>query len=381
MNSLVNESLQTPLTETLGCKYPIIQTAMGWVSTAELVQASIEAGAFGFLAAAVMAPEECETAIKTIKQATDAPFGVNLHAFQADVGRLVDLCIDYEVAAISYGRAPDAKLIDRVRARGIHCVPTIGAGKHATRAVELGADLLVCQGGEGGGHTGTTPTWLLLSEVLDQDLGVPVIACGGFKDGRGLAAALVYGADGIAMGTRFLLTRESPTPMTTKSCYLSAEVTKIPVSSKLDGLPQRMILNAQLAALESSSGISMFVRALLNGWRYKKQMDRGLFELLASAWRMSRNTEGSFVQTMMAANAPMIIQRAMVDGVPEEGVLPSGQVAGLINDLPSCEALVQAIVTEATEAQARLSGLRGSISTDPTSIDAIPVPKEEDHAL
>ena len=365
--------LSRPLTEILGCRYPIIQTAMGWVAQATLVQASIEAGAFGFLAAAVMSPEASETAIKTIKQNTDAPFGVNLHAFQPDIDRLVDQCIDYEVAAISYGRSPDAKLIDRVKAQGILCVPTIGAGKHAAKAVALGADLLVCQGGEGGGHTGSTPTWLLLSQVLEEELGVPVIACGGFKDGRGLAAALVYGAAGIAMGTRFLLTQESPTPMTTKSRYLSAEVTQIPVSRKLDGIPQRMILNERLASLEAASGLAMFARALLNGWRYKKQLNRGLFELLQSAWQMSRHTERSFAQAMMAANAPMMIQRAMVEGLPEEGILPSGQVAGLIDDLPSCETLVQSIVTQA---RARLA-----IQSEALLIPKMLIPQEVDHAL
>jgi len=91
----------------------------------------------------------------------------------------------------------DCIYIEKVKSRGIRCVPTIGAAKHARKAVEMGADVLVCQGGEGGGHTGATPTWLLLAQVLDMDLGVPVVACGGFRDGRGLAAALTFGADGI----------------------------------------------------------------------------------------------------------------------------------------------------------------------------------------
>ena len=201
----------TPLTQALGCKYPVIQTAMGWVATSKLVKASTQAGAFGFLAAAVMSPDECEREIKAIKEASDAPFGVNVHSFQGGIDRIIDMCVDYDVAALSYGRAPSAKIIDRMKAKGIKCVPTIGAGKHAKKAVELGADILVCQGQEGGGHTGATPTWLLLSEVMEKDLGVPVVACGGFKDGAGLAAALSYGADGIAMGTRFMMSANSPT--------------------------------------------------------------------------------------------------------------------------------------------------------------------------
>ena len=179
---------------------PVIQTAMGWVSTSQLVTASTQAGAFGFLAGAVMTPQEVEAEIKKIKTSSAKPFGVNIHAFQPGIEKIIDMCIDYDVAALSYGRGPSPKIVDKVKAAGLKCVPTIGAAKHAFKAVDMGADILVCQGQEGGGHTGYTPTWLLLAQVLDQDLGVPVIACGGFKDGRGLAAALTFGADGIAMG-------------------------------------------------------------------------------------------------------------------------------------------------------------------------------------
>ncbi|SVC96673.1 uncharacterized protein METZ01_LOCUS349527, partial [marine metagenome] len=132
--------IETRLTEALGCRYPIIQTAMGWVATSELVSASINAGAFGFLAAAVMQPQECEAALKQIKSGSNQPFGVNLHSFQSGVEQIVDACIDYDVAALSYGRAPSAKIIDKVKAGGIKCVPTIGAAKHARKAVDLGAD-------------------------------------------------------------------------------------------------------------------------------------------------------------------------------------------------------------------------------------------------
>lgn len=339
----------TRLTQSLGCRYPVIQTAMGWVSTSKLVRASTSAGAFGFLAAAVMSPEECEAEIKAIKSAGDAPFGVNIHSFQSGVERIVDMCIDYDVAAISYGRAPSAKIIEKVKAKGIKCVPTIGAGKHAKKAVELGADILVCQGAEGGGHTGATPTWLLLAEVMEMGLDVPVVACGGFKDGRGLAAALIYGADGIAMGTRFMMTSDSPTPDETKEAYLAAEVTKIPVSVKLDGLPQRMVLNEKLAELERASGLGLLVRGAYNGLKYRKETGLSFADMVATAWKMARNSDLTLGQTMMAANAPVIIQEAMVKGDPASGVLPSGQVAGLIRDLPDCETLVSSIIREASE--------------------------------
>ena len=348
-------TLQTPLTRALGCRLPVIQTAMGWVATPELVAASVSAGAMGFLAAAVMTPEECASALEEIERRTSAPFGVNLHSFQPGVDRIVDACIDHGVAAISYGRAPSARLIDKVKQAGILCVPTIGAAKHAEKAVALGADVLVCQGGEGGGHTGETPTWLLLAQVLDMGLGVPVVACGGFRDGRGLAAALTFGADGIAMGTRFLLTAESPTPAATKSRYLEAEVTRIRVSTRLDGLPQRMIVNRRLESLERASRLRLLLIALNSGWRFKRQTGASLGQMLKSSWAMARQSDLSFGQTLLAANSPMIIQDSMVHGRPDEGVLPSGQVAGLIDDLPTCASLIDTMVTEARE---RLAGKR-----------------------
>jgi len=351
--------IDTSLTQSLGCDYPIIQTAMGWVATSSLVSATISAGGFGFLAAAVMTPEEVEREIKAIRAVSDKPFGVNIHAFQPGIERIIDLCVDYQVAALSYGRGPSPKIVERVKNAGLKCVPTIGASQHAAKAVKMGADILVCQGQEGGGHTGATPTWLLLSQVLEQNLGVPVVACGGFKDGKGLAAALTFGADGIAMGTRFMMSAESPTPAATKDAYLTSEVTKIPVSTKLDGLPQRMVLNGVLNDLESASRLGMLTRAITNGLRFRKQSGMSMFEMLKTGWAMASTTDMTLGQTIMAGNAPMIIQKAMVDGQPDEGVLPSGQVAGLINDLPPVADIIKEIMTEA---RARLKTTRGMVA-------------------
>ncbi len=343
----MHKALLTPLTKALGCDYPIIQTAMGWVSTSQLVSASTKAGAFGFLAAAVMSPEECEAEIKAVKAQTNRPFGVNIHAFQNGIDRIIDICIDYEVAALSYGRGPSPNIVDKVKAAGLKCVPTIGASKHAAKAVKMGADILVCQGQEGGGHTGATPTWLLLAQVLDQNLGVPVVACGGFKDGRGLAAALTFGADGIAMGTRFMMSADSPTPDATKAEYLKSNVLNIPVSTKLDGLPQRMVMNKTLQGLENASKIGMLVTAMKNGMTYKSQTGMSMMQTVKTAWGMASKTDMTLGQTMMAGNAPMIIQKAMVDGKPDEGVLPSGQIAGLIDDLPHCSDIIADIISDA----------------------------------
>ena len=203
--------METPLTKLLGCRYPVIQTAMGWVADASLVSATCNAGGFGFLAGAVMTPEEVEQGILQIKSATDQPFGVNFHMYTPGAREIIDICIHHQVRAVSYSRSPDALSVAKLKAAGIVCIPTVGALKHAVKAVALGADAVVVQGGEGGGHTGKVASTILLPQVVSA-LDVPVVAAGGFKDGRGLVAALSLGAAGIAMGTRFLLTQESPVP-------------------------------------------------------------------------------------------------------------------------------------------------------------------------
>ena len=244
--------MQTRLTELLGCKYPIIQTAMGWVADAKLVAATGEAGGFGFLAGAVMTLEEIEQGILDIKSMTEAPFGVNFHMYVPHADAIVDLCIEHRVRAVSYSRSPAGASIEKLKSAGIVCIPTVGAYKHAIKAVELGADALVVQGGEGGGHTGSVATTILLGQLKGR-LSVPYAAAGGFRDGAGLIAAMALGADGIAMGTRFLLTEESPVPAKTKSVYLGTPPEEIVVSTRLDGLPQRMIANGYLRSLTQAT--------------------------------------------------------------------------------------------------------------------------------
>jgi NAD(P)H-dependent flavin oxidoreductase YrpB (nitropropane dioxygenase family) len=236
-------------------------------------------------------------------------------------------------------------------------MPTVGLPKHAIKAVELGADAVTVQGGEGGGHTGAVPTTLLIPQVVDA-VGdkVPVVAAGGFKDGRGLLAALAWGADGIAMGTRFLLTEESPVPRETLKRYLDCNNPgEIIVSRAMDGLPQRMITNELLAELERAGSLKKLFIAIRNGLAFRKHTGASIFGLLKSAIAMARDDDMTPAQAIMSANAPMIIQKAMVDGEPARGVLPSGQVAGVIDELLSCEDLINSIVTEAEQRLALLA--------------------------
>jgi nitronate monooxygenase len=235
-------------------------------------------------------------------------------------------------------------MIRRLKKAGIVCMPTVGAVRHAVKAAELGADLITVQGSEGGGHTGAVPTTVLLPQVLDA-VRVPVVAAGGFHDGRGLAAALAYGAAGVAMGTRFLTTRESPVPASTMARYLAAqEPQDIRISTALDGLPQRLIDSALLRRLEAAGPLRRIGIALQSAWRWRSQAGTGASALLRSAWHARREQGLTWAQTLMAANAPVAVRRALVEGAPDDGVLPAGQVATLIKQLDSCAELIEDMV-------------------------------------
>jgi len=352
------DPLATILTERLGCRLPVIQTAMGWIATPGLVIASSEAGAFGFLAGAVMQPAELEAAILSVKQGTKQPFGVNFHMFQPGAAEIVEIILKHrdQVRAVSFGRGPDAKMIGRFKDAGILCVPTVGAVKHAQKMVQLGVDMVTVQGGEGGGHTGSVASTILLPQVLDA-VKVPVIAAGGFGDGRGLAAALAFGAVGIAMGTRFLMTRESPIPDLTKARYVRSGTDDILVSTKVDGLPQRMIRNALLNRIERSTGLGIWRRAIESGLQMKRQTGASFAELFRAAKGMTSHGGLTLPQAMMAASAPMLIQKAVVEGDPDHGLMATGLVAGRLDDLPSCAELLGDIEHDA---RARLAALSSS---------------------
>lgn len=358
----MHPTLHTRLCSTFGVRFPVIQTAMGWVATPELVAGTANAGGMGFLACATLRPEEADRAIARTQELTDRPFGVNFLMEQPGAADIVDSIVRRKVRAASYSRSPNKKFIERFKAAGILCVPTVGAPRHAVKAVELGADVIVCQGGEGGGHTGTYPSSLLLPQVVDA-VDVPVAAAGGYYDGRGLVAALAFGADGIAMGTRFLLTQESPVPRTTLERYFEADVPDIQITTEVDGLPQRVIRNEFVRRLESGSALARLVRALQSGLAYRKMSGAGIFELLRSAASMRQNEKLTRTQMLMAANAPIFIKRAMVEGHPAEGVLPSGQVAGVIRDLPTCQELVARIVEEAESRLAALTKEGGALAS------------------
>jgi len=351
----MHAALHTSICDRLGMRYPIIQTGMGWVATPELVAAVCNAGAFGFLAAATIPPPQVAAAIARVRALTDRPFGVNflMDAPGADV--IAEAIVRGGVRAAGYNRAPDASLIGRLRDAGVVCVPTCGAAKHAEKAEKLGADVIVVQGSEGGGHTGSVPSSLLVSQVVDR-VRVPVVAAGGFRDGRGLVAALAFGAAGIAMGTRFLLTAESPVPEVTRRRYLDAAVEDVIVTRQVDGLPQRVVLNELVRTLERTGRVGGLWLALQSALAYRRETGATLRQILAAGFAMRRHERLTRAQMLMAANAPILARTAMLDGDPVHGYLPGGTVAGVIGDRPTVAELIDRIEAEAAETLRRLTG-------------------------
>ncbi|MHB8328725.1 MAG: NAD(P)H-dependent flavin oxidoreductase [Acidimicrobiales bacterium] len=347
--------MRTRLCEMVGVRYPIVQTGMGWVAGPRLVGATAAAGALGILASATMRLEELDQAICEVRARTDAPFGVNLRSDAADAEERIELLIEKSVRVASFAQAPGADMVARLRRAGIIVIPTVGARRHAEKVAGWGVQGVIAQGAEGGGHTGSVPTSLLLPSVVDA-VGdrVAVVGAGGFADGRGLVAALAYGASGIAMGTRFLLTQESTVPDEVKQVYLQTPVNGTVVTTRVDGAPQRVIRTEFVDRLQGAGRLGALPRALGNALAFRRQTRASMRGLLREGLAIKEGNELSWAQVVMAANAPMMTRAALVEGRTDAGILPTGQVVGTIDELPTVAELVARLVTEANATLARL---------------------------
>ncbi len=298
---MIEQQIRTPFTDLVGVRHPVVQTGMGWVSGARLVSGTANAGGLGILASATMSYEELEKAIVEVKGRTDAPFGVNLRADASDAPQRVELLIEHGVKVASFALQPKPELVTRLKDHGIVVMPSIGAAKHAIKVAGWGADAVMVQGGEGGGHTGPVPTTLLLPSVLDALASVgsdiPVVAAGGFFDGRGLAAALSYGVEEVEETSR--LRRLAPTARRT---------------------------------LE-----------------FKKDSGMSWLGLAKDGRAMKKASGRTLGQMALAANTPTMLKAGLVEGDTSAGVLASGQVVGMIDDLPTCEELIDRVVTGAAQ--------------------------------
>ncbi|AWW40093.1 NAD(P)H-dependent flavin oxidoreductase [Streptomyces cadmiisoli] len=338
--------METALTRLVGVRHPVVQTGMGWVAGPRLVSAAANAGALGILASATMTPDQLRAAIREVRSRTTAPFGVNLRADAGDAADRVRIMIDEGVRVASFALAPSRELIDALKEAGTVVMPSVGARRHAEKVAAWGADAVIVQGGEGGGHTGEVATTVLLPQVVDA-VDIPVVAAGGFFDGRGLVAALAYGAAGVAMGTRFLLTSDSPVPDAVKARYLAATVRDVTVTRAVDGLPHRMLRTELVDELERSGRAAALLRAVRRAAGFRKLSGLTWHRMIADGRALRHGKDLTWSQVLLAANTPMLLKASMVDGRTDVGVMASGQVAGVIDDLPSCAELVTGVMAQA----------------------------------
>jgi enoyl-[acyl-carrier protein] reductase II len=284
---------------------------MTWVSFPPLVAAVSNAGGLGILGAAFMTPEQLRDNIRQIKDMTDKPFGVNFMPDNPIVDQLLDVVLEERVPVASYGRGNPKRIIERVKPHEIIALPTLGSLKHALRAEQDGADAVIVQGTEGGGHTGHIAT-MVLTPLVASRLKIPVVAAGGIGNGRGLAAALALGAEGISMGSRFIVTKEAPVPEHVKRYLVEKSEEDTVVTDNLTGVRCRVIKND-------------FAKRILE--MAKSKVD---------PWEMMQYGVGR-------------IRKAYVEGDLEWGSMAFSQACGLIDDIPSCQELLDCIVSDAEE--------------------------------
>ena len=251
-----------------------------------------------------------------------SPFGVNLRADAADIDDRIELLIDEGVRVASFAQAPKRGRSSRsCTTAACSSMPSIGAKRHAEKVLEWGVDAVLAQGGEGGGHTGSVPTTLLLPQVVDAVQAIPVIAAGGFFDGRGLVAALAYGADGIAMGTRFLLTADSAVPRGGEGALprQGGHRHGRHHAGRRRAAPGAAHRAGRRARVGARQGLGAAARAAQRVALPQADRHPAAATMAKEGLAMRKSMDLTWTQTLMAANTPMLLKAALVDGKVESG--------------------------------------------------------------
>jgi len=346
--------IRTRITEMLGIKYPIIQSGMSNASFPPLVAAVCNAGGLGILGAQAFRANEVREAIKQIRDLTDKPFGVNFPPYHPDAEQVLDIMIEEKVAVASYGRGNPQRIIERTKPYGIINLPTMGAVRHAIRAEKDGADAIILQGTEGGGHASYVATTVLLPKVVDA-VKLPVVAAGGFCDGRGLVAALAFGAEGIAMGTRFIVTKESTVHDNIKQRFIRASENDTIITDKVTGMRCRALKNNFTDLVETKGGGLSFFKAIPAARAMSKEFGVPAWKILRSGMAMKEAYEMEFSKLSQIPFSTDRSRAALVNGDEEMGFMPCGQVCGRIADIPTVKELMERIAAEAEEILDRIT--------------------------
>ena len=301
--------MKTRLTEILGLKYPVIQGGMAWVAESHLASAVSKAGGLGLIAAASAPAEWVREQIREVRKHTNCPFGVNIMMISPNADDVAKIVVEENVPVVTTGAGTPEKYMTMWKEAGIKVIPVVASVAMAKRMERCGADAIVAEGTEAGGHIGENTTMVLVPQIVDS-VQIPVIAAGGIADGRGVAAAFMLGAEGVQMGTRFVATNEAEVHENYKQCIIRAKDIDSRVTGRATGHPVRALRNKMTTE---------YIRLEKEG---------------ASFEELEHLTLGS-------------LRKAVVDGDVKEGSVMAGQSAGLIADIKSCKEAIEGIVSQA----------------------------------
>ena len=341
--------MKTRITEMFGIKYPILLSGMSWISTPKMVAAVSNAGGLGILATGPLSSTQTREAIHEIRQLTDKPFGANATLMFPGAAENARVLLDEKVPVINFSLGKGDWIVNEAHKYGGKVLATVVNLRHAKRAQDYGTDAIIATGQEAAAH-GEDVTSLVLIPHLAENLQIPVIAAGGFADGRGLAAALALGAEGIAMGTRLMVTKESPLHENYKKLAQEKQVYDTIFSKRFDGILCR-VMKTDAAERAIKRGLS-WPAAYFNSRDFAKMVkmphSKLVIGILLSGYSSAK-------QLAYMANAFKAIRVATEDGDSKTGVLPVGQVQGLIHDQPTVAELFERMEKEAQNAQNRVA--------------------------
>jgi len=302
--------MKTKITELLGCEYPIIQGGMAWIAESNLASSVSNAGGVGIIAGGSAPIDYLREQIKACKSMTDKPFGVNVMLMSPNADDLAQLIIDEKVPVVTTGAGNPGKYMSAWKENGIKVIPVIPSVALAKRMERAGADAVVAEGTESGGHIGEITTMCLVPQVADA-LNIPVIAAGGIADGRGIAASFMLGAEGVQVGTRFLASEECRINPTYKELVLKAKDTDSVVTGRYTGHPCRGVKT-----------------------KFSK--------MLASGEKEGTLTPDEFENLTLGS-----LRKAVQDGNLDEGSFLCGAIAGLIKEVKPCSEIIKEMFEQA----------------------------------
>lgn len=336
--------MHTRLTQLLNIEYPVVLSGMSWISTPELVAAVSNAGGLGVLALGPLSPEQTHAAILKIRSLTTKPFGVGCTLLMPGAKENAEVALSLQVPVINFSLGKGDWLIQRCHAYGGKVIATVTTAKHALAAEAQGADAIMATGHEAAAHGGDVTSLVLIPSLVDC-VNIPVIACGGFADGRGLLAALALGASGIAMGSRFATCFESPVHQTTKQAVLQKDQHATIYSKNFDGLPARYMQTP--TALKLTKKPMNFFVAAWQAMLAARQLNISLWKIMAGLI-----VEPAKIRLLACFGAATPrLQAATEQGNLDYGMQFIGQSQGLIHDIPTATELMQRIMQEAQTGQ------------------------------